>query len=91
MPNKPKPSKEAFDSFNTKKSKPSITEYKRNQVTKSGMGSGSRTKTTSGMGSGSRTKTTSGMGSGNRTSSASVAKSMPKPVAKKTSRSMIGK
>lgn len=40
MPSKPKVSKEAFDSFNTKKPKPSITEYKRNKVTKSGQGSG---------------------------------------------------
>lgn len=63
---KPKPSKEAYDSFNKAKPKVSSTEYKRNQVTKSGMGSGSRTKTTSGM------------GSGNRTSSASVGASREK-------------
>ena len=63
---KGKPSKEAYNSFNTKKPKVSSVEYKRNQVTKSGMGSGSRTKTTSGM------------GSGNRTSSASVGASREK-------------
>jgi hypothetical protein len=74
---KGKPSKEAYDKFNTKKPKPSVTEYKRNQVTKTGMGSGNRTKTTSGMGSGNRTSSASvgaarekvtrtGQGSGNK-------------------------
>jgi len=74
---KGKPSKEAYDKFNTKKPKPSVTEYKRNQITKTGMGSGNRTKTTSGMGSGNRTSiasvgaarekvTRTGQGSGNK-------------------------